>query len=120
MKFNSAVGTALLSFIGLTHGLPTTASLPDGWTPIDSAEVQRRMAEPASEALQKRTVGGIFLCTGENWSGTCGYKVQPVCYTGQCKTRSDVAAHCVTLTAPYLRNIGSFGPDAGATVFLSK
>ncbi|CAO2650019.1 Nn.00g013110.m01.CDS01 [Neocucurbitaria sp. VM-36] len=32
----------------------------------------------ALPAETKRTVGGINICTGEYWTGTCGYKVQPL------------------------------------------
>ncbi|OCL05642.1 hypothetical protein AOQ84DRAFT_224656 [Glonium stellatum] len=119
MKFSIAIITAAIA--ALTHAAPAPApvALPDGFQPITRDEILRRLAEPA-DSLQKRTVGGIYLCTGENWSGTCGYAVQPVCYSGQCDTASEIAAHCVILTSPWLRNIGSFGPDAGATVFISN
>ncbi|KAJ6610356.1 hypothetical protein B0H10DRAFT_2225004 [Mycena sp. CBHHK59/15] len=55
-------------------------------------------------ALAGRTPGGVFICTDINFSGTCGYAVQPL----------DV---CIFLTSPWYRTISSFGPDPGATCF---
>lgn len=118
MKFNTSLSSVLLALAALTQAIPTPNALPDGFEPISSEEVRRRMAEPEG-SIAKRTPGGIYLCTGEQYSGQCGYKVQPICGSGQCSTASSIAAHCVTLTSPYLRNIGSFGPDSGATVYLS-
>ncbi|OCK75958.1 hypothetical protein K432DRAFT_396845 [Lepidopterella palustris CBS 459.81] len=112
------VATIVTALAAFAYALPAPESLPEGFQPITRDEILKRLAEPA-DSLQKRTVGGILLCTGTGWTGTCGYKVQPVCHTGQCQTASEIAAHCVTLSSPYLRNIGSFGPDSGATVYIS-
>ena len=118
MKFNTSLGSILFTLAALTQAIPTPNALPDGFEPISSEEVRRRMAE-SEGSIAKRTPGGIYLCTGENYSGQCGYKVQPVCGSGQCSTASSIAQHCVSLSSPYLRNIGSFGPDSGAQVYLS-
>ncbi|KAF1849191.1 uncharacterized protein K460DRAFT_394078 [Cucurbitaria berberidis CBS 394.84] len=56
----------------------------------------------ALPAETKRTVGGIKICTGEYWTGTCGYKVQPL-------------NSCIHLDAPWYHTISSFGPDQGTT-----
>ncbi|KAH8800372.1 hypothetical protein F5884DRAFT_757980 [Xylogone sp. PMI_703] len=50
--------------------------------------------------LEKRTVGGIYICTDANWKGDCGYKVQPL-------------AECIQLTSPWQWQLSSFGPDKG-------
>ncbi|KAI0747213.1 hypothetical protein C8Q80DRAFT_1180084 [Daedaleopsis nitida] len=43
-------------------------------------------------------VGGVYICTGTNWSGTCGYAVQPV-------------NACIVLGSDCKNKIASFGPD---------
>lgn len=62
---------------------------------------------------QKRAAGGVYICDGTNWSGHCGYGVQPL----------DV---CVVLGNDWKNNIASFGPDGdsctvcfGASAFQS-
>ncbi|OCK79283.1 hypothetical protein K432DRAFT_383206 [Lepidopterella palustris CBS 459.81] len=55
----------------------------------------------SANPLAKRTPGSIYMCTGSNWTGHCSYAV----YTFNT---------CHILTAPFYKNIGSFGPDAGA------
>ncbi|KAL0951080.1 hypothetical protein HGRIS_007818 [Hohenbuehelia grisea] len=59
---------------------------------------------PVPRGLEKRTPGGVFICTNINWGGTCGYAVQQL-------------NSCIALTAPWLRTISSFGPDPGARCF---
>ena len=48
--------------------------------------------------LQKRTPGGVELCTDINWGGTCGYAVQPL-------------NTCIILGDDWKNKISSFGPD---------
>ncbi|OCL04904.1 hypothetical protein AOQ84DRAFT_299935 [Glonium stellatum] len=103
MKFIATVNTLLLSMSTAVYALPTASSLPEGWQPISRDEILRRMetSTTASSPLEKRTPGGIYICTGANYSGTCGYAVQPF-------------NTCIELTSPWYHNIGSFGPDQGA------
>ncbi|GME53119.1 allantoate permease [Neofusicoccum parvum] len=104
MKYLASFTAALLPLLSTTAALPTAAAIPDGFEPITRDEILRRLAtspSDANETLQKRTPGNIYICTGANWTGTCGSKVQPF-------------DTCIKLTAPYYHNIGSFGPDAGA------
>ena len=54
-------------------------------------------------ALEKRTVGGIFICSDINWGGTCGYAVQPI-------------NTCITLGSDWNNIISSIGPDPGTAV----
>lgn len=49
---------------------------------------------------QKRTVGGVYICTDVQWHGKCGYAVQPL-------------NECIYLTSPWYKTISSFGPDPG-------
>ncbi|KAJ7489755.1 hypothetical protein B0H11DRAFT_2229779 [Mycena galericulata] len=49
--------------------------------------------------------GGVYICTGLGFTGTCGYAIQPL----------DV---CIDLASPWYDNISSFGPDPGATCFV--
>lgn len=79
----------LLSLLGAASSAPTV-------------EIAER--SPVAE-LEKRTVGGIYLCTDINFSGTCGYKVQPL-------------NTCIVLTSPYDLSISSFGPDKGTKCHL--
>lgn len=53
-----------------------------------------------NSSLEKRTVGGVYICTDINWSGTCGYAVQPL-------------NTCIHLDFPWYHTISSFGPDVG-------
>ncbi|MCJ1423977.1 hypothetical protein MMC29_001864 [Sticta canariensis] len=106
MKTFAAISTVFLALVASSYALPTAEAtaeaLPAGYEPITRDEILRRLdTSSAASPLEKRTPGGIYLCTGSNYTGTCGYKVQPF-------------NTCINLTAPYLRNIGSFGPDKGA------
>ncbi|CAO2657103.1 Nn.00g032290.m01.CDS01 [Neocucurbitaria sp. VM-36] len=56
----------------------------------------------AFPAETKRTVGGIKIYTSKYWTGTCGYKVQPL-------------NMCIHLHDPWYHTISSFGPDQGTT-----
>ncbi|KIJ45934.1 hypothetical protein M422DRAFT_250723 [Sphaerobolus stellatus SS14] len=49
-------------------------------------------------APRRRTIGGIYLCTGENWTGTCGYSVQDL-------------GTCIVLGDDWNNRIVSLGPD---------
>lgn len=53
--------------------------------------------------LQKRHTGGVYVCTGANWSGRCAYAINPL---NACVIlRSD---HDLT----WADSLWSFGPDA--------
>ncbi|KAL5498849.1 hypothetical protein ACEPAH_2204 [Sanghuangporus vaninii] len=49
-------------------------------------------------SIEKRTPGGVFICTDLNWGGTCGYAVQPL-------------DECILLGSDWDKQISSFGPD---------
>lgn len=51
----------------------------------------------------KRNVGGIFLCLGADWTGTCGYTIQPL-------------NACIDLGSDWKQKISSIGPDPGTEV----
>lgn len=51
---------------------------------------------------QKRTIGGVYICTDINWGGRCGYAVQQ---TGA----------CIVLGSDWNKQISSFGPDECTT-----
>ena len=55
-------------------------------------------------ARQKRKVGGVYVCSGTNWSGKCGYAVQPL-------------DTCVVLGSDWKDEIASFGPDSCTMCF---
>ncbi len=101
MKSFSAFVAFALPLFATINALPAADALPEGFEPITRAEIFKRLDSSAANTLEKRTPGGIFICTGENYSGTCGYKVQPF-------------NQCIVLDSPYYHNIGSFGPDRGA------
>lgn len=48
--------------------------------------------------IQKRAVGGVYICEDINWGGKCGYAVQPL-------------DTCIKLGGDWNRKISSFGPD---------
>ncbi|KAL5498848.1 hypothetical protein ACEPAH_2203 [Sanghuangporus vaninii] len=50
------------------------------------------------EGIEKRTPGGVYICTDINWGGTCGYAVQPL-------------DECIRLGPDWDGKISSFGPD---------
>lgn len=51
---------------------------------------------------QKRTVGGVYICTDTDWKGTCGYAVQPL-------------NTCIRMGQAWAFQISSFGPDKCTT-----
>ncbi|KAI5116313.1 hypothetical protein M0805_005521 [Coniferiporia weirii] len=55
-----------------------------------------------TDALEKRNIGGVYICTDINWGGTCGYAVQPI-------------NECIVLGSDWAYKISSFGPDKGTT-----
>ncbi|KAI0692878.1 hypothetical protein BC835DRAFT_1355549 [Cytidiella melzeri] len=57
--------------------------------------------------LQKRAVGGVYICTDINWGGTCGYAVQPV-------------GECIVLGSQWNKKISSFGPDQCTVCYASS
>ncbi|KAK6530089.1 hypothetical protein TWF694_003461 [Orbilia ellipsospora] len=78
-----------------------------------AAEMELREREPfniikyedlATLNLQKRTIGGIYICQDVNWVN-CGYAVQPL-------------VDCIQLTSPWAYSISSFGPDPGTACVL--
>ncbi|GJE96653.1 hypothetical protein PsYK624_128540 [Phanerochaete sordida] len=52
----------------------------------------------ATVEAEKRTVGGAFLCTDINWSGTCGHFTPAL-------------GACVNLDSFWNKQVSSFGPD---------
>ncbi|KAI0346651.1 hypothetical protein BDW22DRAFT_789867 [Trametopsis cervina] len=54
--------------------------------------------------LEKRAVGGVYICSDVNWKGQCGYAVQQI---GQ----------CIRLGSDWNKKISSFGPDACTSCF---
>ncbi|KAI0346650.1 hypothetical protein BDW22DRAFT_789809 [Trametopsis cervina] len=57
--------------------------------------------------LQKRTVGGVYICVDINWGGRCGYAVQPL-------------NTCIVLGSDWNKQISSFGPDPCTRCFASS
>ncbi|KAK3374984.1 hypothetical protein B0H63DRAFT_262752 [Podospora didyma] len=53
-----------------------------------------------AKPIEKRTIGGITMCTGANFTGTCEYRVWPL-------------ETCITLGAPFYKNTNTFVPDEG-------
>ncbi|KAL5521459.1 hypothetical protein ACEPAF_2207 [Sanghuangporus sanghuang] len=60
--------------------------------------VHSTSANATSTSVEKRTPGGVFICTELNWGGTCGYAVQPL-------------NECIPLGSDWDKQISSFGPD---------
>ncbi|KAE9393708.1 hypothetical protein BT96DRAFT_943726 [Gymnopus androsaceus JB14] len=79
-------------------------SLAVGWDGVVSDALFIGTPANATGALEKRTPGGVFICTDLNFGGQCGYAVQPL-------------GICITLTSPWYDTISSFGPDPDATCF---
>ena len=63
-------------------------------------EVRSQAAFPYAPAdmVQKRNIGGVYICTDINWGGRCGYAVQPL-------------GECIVLGSDWNKQISSFGPD---------
>ncbi|MCJ1398271.1 hypothetical protein MMC11_001468 [Xylographa trunciseda] len=87
MKCSGTLGVALCTLFAAVSSLPTPEGLPEGFEPVTRAEIMRRRETSAKNPLEKRTPGGIYLCTGNSYTGTCGYKVQPF-------------DQCIVLTSP--------------------
>ncbi|KAF8585015.1 hypothetical protein K439DRAFT_1632971 [Ramaria rubella] len=80
------------------HGWDGVVSDPASiGTPSDETLAANLIARAAS------TPGGIFICDGQNWTGTCGYAVQPL-------------NTCIVLGDDWDNRIASLGPDEGAAV----
>lgn len=56
------------------------------------------VASNTTADVEKRTVGGAFLCTDINWGGTCGHFTPAL-------------DQCVKLDAFWNKKVSSFGPD---------
>ncbi|KAH8671420.1 hypothetical protein BX600DRAFT_510094 [Xylariales sp. PMI_506] len=70
------------------------------------------VAISSGDTVDKRTAGGVYICTDPDWKGTCGYKVQPLNnYVGI----SDFWV-CVVLTSPWYHTISAMGPDQGGWI----
>ncbi|KAJ7579019.1 hypothetical protein C8J56DRAFT_334765 [Mycena floridula] len=54
-------------------------------------------ANKSLQTLQKRTIGGVYICTGAGFTGRCGYAVQP--------------EGCIRLGSDWARQVQSLGPD---------
>ncbi|KAJ7191189.1 hypothetical protein GGX14DRAFT_481708 [Mycena pura] len=85
----SALGTSIGAFTAPSSAAPAA----------DAAA-----AAPHSLALSIGKPGGVFICENTDWSGTCGYAVQPL-------------NECILLASPWFDSVSSFGPDPGATCF---
>ncbi|KAI0346647.1 hypothetical protein BDW22DRAFT_1481657 [Trametopsis cervina] len=48
--------------------------------------------------IEKRTIGGVYICTDIHWGGRCGYAVQQL-------------GACISLGSDWNHQISSFGPD---------
>ncbi|KAF3181129.1 hypothetical protein TWF106_008923 [Orbilia oligospora] len=108
MKFNSSklMGSAL------ALGVLARAAPLDGLNLVASSNPVKQLGKKevgassnSAKQLLKRTVGGIYITTDINWQGQTGYKVQPL-------------NTCISLTAPWLYTISSFGPDRGTACVL--
>ncbi|TFK78445.1 hypothetical protein K466DRAFT_606978 [Polyporus arcularius HHB13444] len=62
---------------------------------------------PNETVLEKRNVGGVYICSGTNWSGSCGHAVQPL-------------DTCIVLGSDWKNEIASFGPDSCTMCFAYK
>ncbi|KAF3134038.1 hypothetical protein TWF594_008903 [Orbilia oligospora] len=108
MKFNfsqlmgSTLALGVLARAAPLDGLNLVAS-PNSVKQLGKKEAGAS-SNPAKQLL-KRTVGGIYITTDVNWQGQTGYKVQPL-------------NTCISLTAPWLYTISSFGPDRGTACVL--
>ncbi|KAF3931249.1 hypothetical protein ABW19_dt0202588 [Dactylella cylindrospora] len=80
------------------------AMIDDGWTIFNGTGKPPNLEEGK---LAKREAGGVYICTDINWSGTCGYKVQPL-------------DACIQLTSPWYHTISSIGPDQLTLLTLFK
>ncbi|KAF3188111.1 hypothetical protein TWF225_003883 [Orbilia oligospora] len=108
MKFNFSQ----LMGSTLALGVLARAAPLDGLNLVASSNSVKQLGKkevgassnPAKQLL-KRTVGGIYITTDVNWQGQTGYKVQPL-------------NTCISLTAPWLYTISSFGPDRGTACVL--
>lgn len=102
--------TTLSLFLALAAhvaSLPTETSLPAAsWTISPGTGEPHSSAEKRDE-LEKRALGGVYICTDINWGGTCGYAVQPT-YT------------CIDMGTDWDKKISSFGPDSGTQCVLYK
>ncbi|KAK6336843.1 hypothetical protein TWF718_009631 [Orbilia javanica] len=101
-----------LLFGVLAFGTVTSAAPVDdpsiGVSSSLSKQLEKKAAETSSaKPLDKRTIGGIYITTDVNWQGQKGYKVQPL-------------NTCISLTAPWLYTISSFGPDKGTACVLYR
>lgn len=59
-------------------------------------------SEQAASFPQRRTAGGVYICTDIYWGGHCGYAVQPL-------------GVCIVLGSEWADKISSFGPDKCTT-----
>ncbi|CAK5267238.1 unnamed protein product [Mycena citricolor] len=110
MRFTATSFAALAA--GLVAGVSASPVAEKDWkytlgwngTILDPLAIGIPQDGTSARSLEARTPGGVFICTNINFSGTCGYAVQPL-------------GVCITLTSPWYRTISSFGPDPGATCF---
>ncbi|TKA38112.1 hypothetical protein B0A54_11126 [Friedmanniomyces endolithicus] len=96
MHFPSLVPSFLL--LGLTT---TTLAAP---RPLLKSPTPHSLL--ARSGLVKRATGGVKVCTGANYSGSCDYVVWPL---NECIALNDYAGHTL-----------SFQPDAGTDCFLMQ
>ena len=69
----SLLASALLSLtISLVSAAPTAIQAP---VPF---EFIAKDSSSSSSRLSKRNVGGVRLCTGSEWTGTCDYVIWPL------------------------------------------
>ncbi|RPD53470.1 hypothetical protein L226DRAFT_614791 [Lentinus tigrinus ALCF2SS1-7] len=75
-------------------------------TPLD-LEVEILPSSDTNLRLEKRNIGGVYICSGTNWGGECGYAVQPL-------------DTCIVLGSDWKNKIASFGPDSCTMCFAYK
>ncbi|KAL8652278.1 MAG: hypothetical protein Q9210_002776 [Variospora velana] len=74
MKSFAAISAIFAAFATFVATAPTPDASADGFQPITRDEIMRRRETSSAEMnpLEKRTPGGIFLYTGNDYSGQCG------------------------------------------------
>ena len=70
MRFSLFLSTAL----SLATGILAAPTAPQAPAPFEYIAAETS----SSTTLTKRNVGGVRLCTGINWSGTCDYVIWPL------------------------------------------
>ena len=83
--------------------LPVSALRTNGDAEVSLHHSAFSYANPADAERYLRqmsvaNVGGVYICDGTDWTGKCGYAVQPL-------------DTCIVLGSDWKKKIASFGPD---------